>query len=279
LNLASGESVQLTHGTVAQTGWYNWDDEAGRGILDHRSVLNVATGKVIYFAGAKGGETRAVHLSTLADLSLFQLPTGYHAGGQNCATPDGKYFVYIIIFVGIRYMEPAIERPSMVVTYAFATGKQHPLCEVLFHIHHVIPYGNEHFVFCHTPNGCGLVLTDLTESGFTVLRAGDPGLLVKDDDNIGGHACHYFTTRHGIAYEVIPLATGLKRGEEFQQAVDVVDGFEAGHYDPITRARFKVPLPDYFQTTHMGWAPEDVAGSGRFRLQWKLPPRIKDLHA
>jgi hypothetical protein len=73
-------------------------------------------------------------------------------------------------------------------------------------------------------------------------------------------------TRHGIAYEVIPFATGLQRGEEYQQAVGVAGGFGAGLYDPITRARFEFPLPDYFQTTHMGWDPE-----GR-RWFWEITP-------
>ena len=274
LDLGSGESVQLTQGTTGKTGWDNWDDEAGSGILDHRSVLNVATGEVIYFAGECGREVCAVHLETLAQKTLFDLPDDFYAGGQNCVTPDGKYLVYIINPVGSKYLEPLPDRPSKVMAYEFATGEQKTLCEVFFHIHHVIPYGNEHFVFCHTPNGCGLLLTDLTEGGFTVLRAGDPGLSVpEDDDKIGGHACHYLTTRHGIAYEVIPFATGLKRGEEYQQAVGVAGGFGAGLYDPITRARFEFPLPDYFQTTHMGWIRRELAGSGRLRLHGKAPHR------
>ncbi len=267
LDLGSGESVQLTHGTAGKTGWDNWDDEAGSGILDHRSVLNVATGEVVYFAGESGKEVCSVNLETLVQKSWFDLPDEYYAGGQNCISPDGKYLVYITNPVGSKYLEPLPDKPSKVMAFEFSSGEQTTLCEVFFHIHHVIPYGNEHFVVCHTPNGCGLLLTSLTEGGYTVLRAGDPGLLVKENDpKIGGHACHYLTTRHGISYEVIPFATGVEQGEEYQQAVGVSGGFFAGLYDPITRARFEFPLPDHFQTTHMGWDPEGL------RWFWEITP-------
>lgn len=241
LDLESGKSVQLTHGKVKRTGWDNWDDDAGSGILDHRSVLNVARGEVVYFGGENGEEACLVNLETLEGKSLFCLPGGYYAGGQNCISPDGNYFVYIINPVGSKYLEPLPGRSSKVMAYDLNTGQQKTLCEVSFHIHHVIPYGNEHFMVCHTPNGVGVFMTSLATGGCTVLRVGDPGLLVKEDDKGGaGHACHFATTRQGLVYEVVPVGDG---------------GYFSGLYDPSTRARFEFPLPSALPT-HVGWDPE-----------------------
>lgn len=267
LNLKSGESVQITHGRGEKTGWDNWDDEAGSGILDHRSVLNVATNEVVYFGGDRGEEVFCVDLETLQETSLFKSPEDYYSGGQNCFSPNGKHFVYIVNPIGSKYLEPLSDKPSKVMAYDFSTGKHKTLCEVFFHIHHVIPYGNELFVACHTPNGCGLFITSLSKGGYTVLRVGDPGLEVAEEDTaIGGHACHYLTTRHGISYEVIPFDTDVQKGAKYKEAVGVKGGFCSGLYDPIARTRFEFPLPDYFQTTHVGWDPE-----GR-RWFWEITP-------
>ena len=49
LDLGTGESVQLTRADApaTDTQWRLWDCPAGRGVLDHRSVLNTArTGPV-----------------------------------------------------------------------------------------------------------------------------------------------------------------------------------------------------------------------------------------
>ena len=71
LDLRTGESVQLTHAQCADTEWRPWCVPSGRGVLDHRSVLNVARNEVICF---DGNEARAVHVETLADRPLFTLP-------------------------------------------------------------------------------------------------------------------------------------------------------------------------------------------------------------
>lgn len=267
LSLESGESVQITHGQVEKTGWDNWDDEAGRGILDHRSVLNVATNEVVYFGGERGEEVFCVNLETLQESSLFKLPEDYYSGGQNCISPDGKHFVYIVNPIGSKYLEPLSDKPSKVMAYEFSTGEQRTLCEVYFHIHHVIPYGNEQFIVCHTPNGCGIFMTDLNEGGYTILRAGDPGLKVsKEDTDIGGHACHYVSTERGIAYEVIPFAMEAPKEDKGQKVTEVRGGFHSGLYDPITRKRFEFPLPDQFIGTHVGWDPKG------HRWFWEIMP-------
>ena len=267
LELKTGTSVQLTQGAAPATGWDHWDDDAGRGILDHRSVLNVATGDVIYFDGEQGNEVRSVNIETLEQKHLFKLPEGYYAGGQNCVSPDGKTFVYIINPIGSKYLEPRLDKPSKVAAYDFSTGRQTILCEVYFHIHHIIPYNNDHFIGCHTPNGCGLFMTRLGDFGYTILRAGDPDLKVREDDqDIGGHACHYVCTELGIAYEVIPFEMKAPGKNKAEKVKEVQGGFCSGLYDPMMRARFEFPLPDNFVGTHVGWDPR-----GR-RWFWEIMP-------
>ena len=242
LHLRTGECVQLTHGNCLRTGWDNWCPEAGRGVLDHRSVLNVARGQTVYFTGEKGNRVHRVDVETLEDEFLFALPEGRRAAGQNCTSPDGKWFVYIDSPAGSRYRRPVNGMQAKVVAYNFDTKEQRTLCKIGCHIHHVIPYDNEHFIFCHPPNGMGMLMTDLTSGEYTYLRAGDPGVSVKAGDNsTGGHVCHYVGTARGLVYETRPMGAR---------------GYYSGLYDPFTRSRFEFPLPKSFGYTHIGWDRE-----------------------
>jgi hypothetical protein len=63
LNLRTGESAQLTHGDTPDTRWKNSCVGSGSGVLDHRSVLNVARGEVVYFTGPLGNDARLVNVT------------------------------------------------------------------------------------------------------------------------------------------------------------------------------------------------------------------------
>jgi hypothetical protein len=243
LNLQTGESVQITRGDTPKTGWDIWCTEAGRGVLDHRSVLSVAAGRVVYFTGAKGNQVHAVDLATLKDQVLFSLPEGYRAAGQNCITPDGKWFVYIESPIGgSQYRRPVKGKLARVVAYNFKSKERRVLCQIDCYIHHVIAYDNERFIFCHPPNGMGMLMTDLTSGKYKYLRAGDPGVSVKaGDTTTRGHVCHFVATTRGIAYEVMPSSG---------------KGNYGGLYDPLSRSRFEFPLPREFGYTHTGWDPQ-----------------------
>ncbi len=253
LNLRSGESAQLTHGDTPQTRWKNWCVESGRGVLDHRSVLNVARGKIVYFTGKVGNDARMVDVETLEDELLFTLPEDREAVGQNCTSPDGQWLVYIDSPRGSLYRRPVTG--AKVVAYHFDTREQRVLCSIDCHIHHVLAYDNEHFIFCHPPNGLGMMMTDLISGKWEYLRAGDPGVSVPAGDNqTGGHVCHFVATEQGICYEVV-------RGRHGQRS---------GLYDPLTRRRFEFSIPAAFGYTHTGWDPagrfwfwEDASGGHR----------------
>ncbi len=92
LDLLTAETVQLTRADYPQTQWNPWCTDAGWGVLDHRSALNVVRDEVIYF---DGNEVRSAHIRSLEDRLLFVLPEDRLATGQNCVSPDGQWFFYI----------------------------------------------------------------------------------------------------------------------------------------------------------------------------------------
>ena len=98
LNLHSGESVRMSRGTAPRNQWRPWCTEKGGGVLDHRSVLNVARNEVIYF---DGNDVRLVDVETLEDKLLFTLPDDREAIGQNTVTPNGEWLVYIDAPAGV----------------------------------------------------------------------------------------------------------------------------------------------------------------------------------
>ena len=224
LNLRTAESVQLTRGECPQTQWRYWCVESGRGVLDHRSVLNVARGKVVYF---DSNRIRMVDVETLQDELLFDLPEDREPIGQNCATPDGQWLVYIDAPKGSSRRGPC--RGAKVVAYNFDTRQQRVLSTIDVAIHHTTAYDNRHFVFCHPASHNGIMMTDLNGGQYAELRVGDPG--------VRGHLCHFLMTRRGIAYEVPGLAY-------------------SGMYEPFTRRRFEFKLPPDLGYVHTGWDPE-----------------------
>ena len=92
VDLTTGESLQLTHGTAPETWWRPWCSDAGTGVLDHRSALDLTRDEVVFFDGQS---VRAARVADGATRDLFRMPDDRMAIGQNCVTPDGKWFVYI----------------------------------------------------------------------------------------------------------------------------------------------------------------------------------------
>lgn len=229
LHLESGESVQLTHGTCADTQWRPWCVDSGCGVLDHRSVLNVARNLVVYFDAHPGGGTavRTVDVETLADRLLFAIPADREAYGQNDATPDGQWLVYIHTPRGRTWGKPC--QGAAVAAYHFDTGEQRTLCTIDSAVFHVTAYDNEHFIVTHPADHSGMLMTDLHSGTIVPLRDGDPG--------VRGHLIHCQATRRGIVYEVPEIGlTGL--------------------YEPFTRRRFELAFPKHFQYIHTGRDPQ-----------------------
>ena len=176
LNLETGESVQLTHANVEDCVWNPWDKPSpGSGVLDRRSVLNVARNHVIYFTGKDGREVRMVDVQTLEDQPLFELPEGREAIGQNCCSPNGEWFVYIHAPRGSCKPNPC--KGAVLVAYSFETKEHRVLTTIVSAIHHVQPYGNRQYVFCHTPSGNGMMMATLDGDPWVHLRDLDAGAI------------------------------------------------------------------------------------------------------
>jgi hypothetical protein len=228
LNLETAESVPLTHADGRNADWRPWQAEQGlRGILDYRSALNVARNQVLYFDGNK---LHAVDLETLKDGLLFEIPADREPIGQNCTTPDGKWFVYIHAPAGSARPKPC--KGAVVAAYNFDTKEQRVLCTIDSPIHHVLPFDNEHFLVNHPAGHDGMIFTDLTSGKWSELRRDDPGAK--------GYSCHQLSTACGVAYEV------------FKGGPSIISGL----YDPFTRRRFEFCLSKDFGYTHTGWDPE-----------------------
>jgi hypothetical protein len=224
LNLATGESQPLTHATCLDTQWRPWCVDSGRGVLDHRSVLNVARNDVVYF---DGNQVRTVDVETLEDRPLFVLADDREAYGQNDCTPDGRWFVYIHVPRGSVWGQPC--QGAALAAYDFDTGEQRELCRIDSAVFHVTAYDNQRFIVTHPADHPGMLLTDLTSGTIVPLRDGDPG--------VRGHLIHCHVTRRGVAYEV-------------------PDARCSGLYDPRTRGRFEFPFADELQYVHTGRDPE-----------------------
>ena len=235
LDLATGGSSRLTDATAEDTHWRPWGTDPGTGVLDHRSALNVPRGEVVYFDGT---DVRCVDVSSGADESLFSLPSDRFSLGQPCFTPDGDWFVYIhhdremyeTLFEDGRF-DRHRSTGTVLAAYHLDTGEHRALVRINSAIHHVIPYDDQHLVFCHPPTGGGMLLTDLRGDWYAHLRT---------PCEQGSTINHYVATARGIVYEVLV-------GSE---------PFKSGLYDPHTHDRFEFGLPEYFGYTHTGYDPD-----------------------
>ncbi len=235
LDLVSGESLQLTHASAPETRWTPWCVESGKGVLDHRSVFDVQSERLVYF---DGNGVRQVTLAGTDDQHLFSLPDDRIAIGQNCMTGDGSWFVYIHhdreLFTKV-YSEGgsrSLSKGTTLAAYNIRTGEHRILVQINSPIHHVLPFGEDALVFCHPATENGMLLTDIRGGWYTHMRT---------QDEFGGCVCHYVATRRGIMYEVL--------GRRDKRVL-------AGLYNPNTQNRYEFSLPPEFGYTHTGRDPE-----------------------
>ena len=85
-------AIQLSHATSPETWWRPWCWDAGSGVRDHLSALDVARDRVVWFDGNLA-QRHDLRTGTTSD--LFRLPDDRMPIGQACVTPDGRWFVFI----------------------------------------------------------------------------------------------------------------------------------------------------------------------------------------
>ncbi len=251
LDLVSGESRRLTHASAPKTQWIPWCVESGKGVLDHRSVLDTKANCLIYFDDNK---VRRVNLDGTDDQILFSMADDRIAIGQNCMTGNGEWFVYIhhdreqfakMVELGC-WKHRYLSKGTTLAAFNMRTGEHRALINMNSPIHHVLPCEEEGLIFCHPATENGMLLTDIRGGWYTHMRT---------QDEFGGCVCHYVPTRRGIAYEVL----GRKNGEVL-----------SGLYNPKTHQRYEFSLPTEFGYTHTGRDPEG--------LLWFYENEVKGMH-
>lgn len=238
LDLHTAESVQITNAAFAKTQWYPWCTSTAKGVLDHRSVLNVARNTVIYF---EGNHVREVDIESLADRELFCLPDDRIAIGQNCCSPDGKWFFYIHhdkelydqIYVqnkdGQWIRSRHLSRGTCLAGYNIDTGEHRSVIWINSPIHHVQTYKENYLVFSSHALERSILVTDYNGGWYTHLST---------QTHDGGTTCHYCATPRGIMYEAY-------RG----------DAVKGGIVSPETHRVKEFQLPASATHVHVGFDP------------------------
>lgn len=240
VELSTGKTTRLTDANYCDTQWKPWCSNTPPGVLDHRSVLDSKNGRLIYF---NGNSVMITPVDRCSPTKLFELPTERMPIGQNCITPDGKWFVYIH-HDRVQYEKIAATRDwniyyparstsyeTIVEAYNIETGIKKEVLRINSPVHHIFPYGNSHFVINHPVNESGMIFTHIDGGWYTNLRT---------KDSKGRMPCHNAATSRGIAYEA------------YQGHSDVV----AGITDPFTHERKEYHLPDSLGYVHTGNDPE-----------------------
>jgi hypothetical protein len=253
LNLLTAEDRQITFCKGENPRWFPWCTEEGTGVQSHKSVLNTYTNDVIYF---NNNEVRKVSLDTLEDSLLFELEDDRRFEGQNCISEDGNWFVFIHHNrKNYKEVYPNLDpkkimrhkaKNAILEAYNFRTKERRKLIHINSPIHHVIPYKENQFVFCHPTTEDGMLLTDINGGWYTHLRTMD-----TNENSV----CHYLSTERGLMYEVLGKTCC------------------AGLYNTENNKKMEIPLPSDFGYTHTGC---DIKGDIWFFENQNPAPWEKD---
>lgn len=234
--LATGKIARITNADYKDTQWMPWCSETPPGVLDHRSAVDTKNGRVVYF---NGNQVLVTPVDRCEPKELFKVPDDRLPIGQNCITPDGKWFVYIhhdretyedIASTrdwSVYYPARCKSYETIVEAYGIDTGERKEVLRINSPIHHIFPYGNEHFVINHPVNENGMIFVPLEGGWYTLLRT---------KDYKGRMTCHCATTERGVTYEA------------YQGHYNVV----AGITDPFTHERVEFELPKDLGYVHTG---------------------------
>ena len=241
LDLKTGKERQLTSAGDPEAWWKPWCTDPGSGVLDHRSVLDTENNLVIFI---ENNTVYSIDLNGGNRKKLFEMPSDRMFIGQNCITPDGKY--YIFIHADRKRYESLFDENKVyrwnlrgtcagtsLCRYEFSTGKISTIVNINSPIHHVIPYNNKYLVFCHPADEDGMLWTDIHGGWYSHLRT---------LDDRGGAVCHYLCTKRGIMYEV--------------QQKNSTNVASAGIYNPFNNRKFEIEMPEDFGYTHTGLDPQ-----------------------
>ena len=189
----TGESAAVDPRYCPDTQWRPWCVNSGRGVLDHRSVLNAL------------GTRSSISTATRCSASTWRRSRRAAVrdpGGPRClraerTTPDGQWLIYIHVPHGPTRASPARGgRGRLPLRHAPNNARWPRSTSAVFH---VTPYDNQHFIVTHPAEHEGMMLTDFTSGKCVLLRDGDRASKVTWSTA---------TQPRGIAYEVVKLQRG-----------------------------------------------------------------------
>jgi len=202
LDIEAGETVRLTDAKTPNALWRPWLQEAGHGVRDLLSAFNTETDELVYL---DDNQIRAVHIFSLADRLLYEVPDDRVPCGLTGVSPDGKHFVFV--HADREWWEASShEQPrkyeaegGRLDVLELETGTVRTLVQLNTWITHSNFYDNTRILFCHLATEEAILMTDLCGGHYVHLRTQDER----------GKTCHYQATSKGIVYEVGGRLVGL----------------------------------------------------------------------
>jgi len=206
LDVATGEATRLTAATTPNCLHRFWDQpEEAHGVRELWSAFSPGSEEMTYFAG---NTLRAVHVRTLEDRSVFDLPADRVPCGIPGLSPSGRSLVFL--HADRAWWEqvtrdgapPRHEAKGVHLDLAdMQTGTCRPLVVMNAWLTHANFYDEERVLFANLPTEGSMLLTDLRGGWYASLRT-------QTADGV--EVNHYIATRRGILYETVsPLPHGI----------------------------------------------------------------------
>jgi len=254
LDISSGEAVQLTGARTPNCLWRFWDQPApAQGVRDLMSAFDPAGENLLYF---DGNLLRAVHIDTLEDRVVYEVPPDRVPCGIPGVSPDGRWLTYV--HADREWWETATQngppprweaKGVRLDVVELASGEARPIVVMNAWLTHANFYDERRIIFSNHPTECSIFLTDLRGGWYVHLRT---------QTVEGWQANHFVATQRGIMYETIsPGEFGVM-----------------GVCDPETYSyrEFRTDHP----VSHLGYDPE---GRLWFGHVYRLRPRVESFLA
>jgi len=262
LDVATGQATRLTAATTPNCLWRFWDEpELACGVRDLMSAFSRGSEELAYF---DGNVLHAVHVRTLADRAVFELPADRVPCGIPGLSPSGAHFVFV--HADRRWWEeatgpgppPRHEAKGVHLDVVdMQTGSSRTLLAMNAWLTHANFYDEDRIIFANLPTEGSILLTDLRGGWFAALCTQTADGVVPN---------HYVATRRGIMYETVsPLphgTMGLCDPDTFASQDFLTDHpvHHVGH-DWEGRLWFgDIYEPDPPHARHLAWLPRIQAG-------------------
>ncbi len=260
LDLVTGQATCLTNAATPDCLWRFWDEpETARGVREQMSAFSPESEEMVYW---DGHVLRAVHVRTLADRVVFELPPDREPCCVPGLSPCGRHFVFAH---ADRAWWAQATRPGPPRVYDARNVRLDVVdvrtgaCRTLLAMHawltHAHFLDDQRILFTHAGN---LLMTDLRGGWYVGLRP-----LTAEGIRIN----HAVPTRRGIQYETVsPMPHGImgRCNPDTYRAVDYYCNFPIHHVgrDPDGRFWFGdcyEPHPPHAR--FLAWLPRVQSGT------------------